>query len=317
MLKVEIKSFAYAEEPILKQLSFELNKGKHLAVLGESGCGKSTLLHLVYGLLDLDEGEISWDGQPILGPRYNLIPGEDYIKLVAQEFNVMPYITAGENVATYLPRIDANKDTARVKELLDVVDLSEYEDTLVRDLSGGQKQRVAIAKSLARSPKLLLLDEPFSHIDTFRKNALRRELYGYLRANNIACITATHDSQEALAYADDLLILNNGQVEAYGGKMEVFGNLHSAHQASFFGEVNAIPSKLLEAEPKRETIYLLSHQLKLSLEPTAIEGVVTTSYFQGSHYLVNCRWRDMDLFFDHPVALEPGSQVFLTTAEEH
>ncbi|MCW8982100.1 MAG: ATP-binding cassette domain-containing protein, partial [Altibacter sp.] len=93
MLNVAIESFSYSDREILKDISFQLNKGEHLAVLGESGCGKSTLLHIIYGLLHLEKGVLSWNETPLLGPKHHLIPGEAFIKLVAQEFNIMPFST--------------------------------------------------------------------------------------------------------------------------------------------------------------------------------------------------------------------------------
>lgn len=177
MLELDIRSFRYAEKEILKELSFSLEQGEHLVILGESGGGKSTLLHLIYGLLPLDMGTVKWQNKPLLGPGHHLIPGEKFIKLVAQDFNVMPFTSVSENIATHLSKLDEEADKVRISELLKVVDLYDYKDTLVKNLSGGQKQRVAIATALANAPQLLLLDEPFSNIDTFRKNSLRRKTF--------------------------------------------------------------------------------------------------------------------------------------------
>ena len=172
MLEVTIKSFSYSEKEILKNIYLKLEQGKHLAILGESGCGKSTLLHLIYGLLHLDQGHIYWRNRRLMGPRVNLVPGEAFIKLVSQEFNLMPFISVSENIASHLSRMDSQLDDNRVDELLNVVGLRPFKSALVKNLSGGQKQRVALAKALANKPELLLLDEPFSNIDTNRKNKL-------------------------------------------------------------------------------------------------------------------------------------------------
>lgn len=311
MLSVRIHSFAYQTQPVLSEIDFDLPTGQHLAVLGESGCGKSTLLHLIYGLLHLEAGSITWHDQPLLGPKYNLVPGEDFIKLVAQEFNVMPYITVGENVATFLPRLDSQKDNQRVNELLRIVDLLEFKDKKVKDLSGGQKQRVALAKALAKQPQLLLLDEPFAHIDSFRKNHLRRQLFGYLKSHGISCITATHDADEALAYSDQMLILNAGKVEAYGTPQSLYTELGSAYQGSFFGEVNSLPSALLDPSQSNKTVYLLPHQLGVTAQKTALEVMVRASYYKGSHYLIAADWEGNEVFFVSSVQLEASKKVFL------
>ncbi|MBX2826719.1 MAG: ABC transporter ATP-binding protein [Flavobacteriaceae bacterium] len=311
MLKVAISSFSYTEDDILKEISFCLQKGEHLAVLGESGCGKSTLLHIIYGLLHLENGSLTWDEKPLLGPNHNLIPGEPFMKLVAQEFNVMPFITVSENIATHLNRLDAESDLERVEELIRVVDLEEHKDRMVKDLSGGQKQRVALAKALAKEPELLLLDEPFSHIDSFRKNKLRRKLYGYLKEKNIACITATHDSEEALAFSDQLLILHQGGVEAMGTPKEIYTHISSRYQGSFFGEVNELPASLFPDDATKPVLYLLPHQLGISKTETPLLVEVMGSYYKGNHYLIASVWNGKEVFFVSSVKLKTASQVYL------
>lgn len=295
MLKAEIISFSYTDQEVLSNLSFSLEKGEHLAILGESGCGKSTLLHLVYGLLHLEEGKIEWKGKPLLGPKYNLIPGEDFIKLVAQEFNVMPFISVFENVSTYLPRLDLGEDRDRVLELLKVVEMEEFAESMVKDLSGGQKQRVALAKALAKKPEILLLDEPFSHIDNFRKNKLRRRLFTYLKEHSITCITATHDAEEALAFSDKILILEEGRVYADGSPTDIYSNLDSAYLAGFFGEVTTLENPDNENSP----IFLLPHQLRLASVETSLKAKVVNSFFKGSHYLIEAKLNSQSIFFNH------------------
>lgn len=311
MLAVTIESFAYDQKEVLKGIAFQLEKGQHLAVLGESGCGKSTLLHIIYGLLHLDHGKLQWGQKPLLGPRHNLVPGEDFIKLVAQEFNVMPFISVAENVATHLPRLDLKADAARVDELLQVVALQDISHVKVKNLSGGQKQRVALAKALAKRPELLLLDEPFSHIDTFRKNKMRRNLFKYLKDHSISCITATHDAEEALAYADDLLILKSGVPVSYGKSLEVYNQVSTPYEAAFFGEVNTLPAQLFSSDVEDDSWILFPHQLAFSEEKTSLQVVIKHSYFKGSHYLIQGLWNESEVFFNHSCELHAQSQVFL------
>jgi len=312
MLNVAISSFAYEKRPILSDISFTLEKGEHLAILGESGCGKSTLLHLIYGLLPLDNATITWNEQALLGSKHNLIPGELFIKLVAQEFNVMPFISVAENIATHLPRLDVNADMARVDELLEVVDLTAFKDVHVKNLSGGQKQRVALAKALAQEPEILLLDEPFSHIDTFRKNALRRDLFAYLKKKNIACITATHDADEALAFADMLMILDEGTVVRYGKPQDIYSSLKTTYEVGFFGDVNVLPKRLFtsESDPS-EMLLLLPHQLTISEEKTPLNVTVLKTYYKGSHYLIEATSEEKTLFFEHPIEIKSKTKIFL------
>lgn len=315
MLKVEIDSFFYSEKPILMDIHFSLKPGEHLSVLGESGCGKSTLLHLIYGLLHLENGTISYNGKKLLGPTKVLIPGEPFMKLVAQEFNIMPFTTVAENLGSHLSRLDEEKDEKRIDELLEVVELTPNKNTLVKNLSGGQKQRVALAKALAKTPEFLLLDEPFSNIDTFRKNKLQRKLFAYLKEKNIGCIIATHDSEEALAFSDEILIMKNGTVEVSGTPESIYKNVSTPYQARFFGDANLLPRTLFPKEKSllsdSEKIILFPHQLNVSDTPTPLQVKVIKSYFKGSHFLAQSLWQGSEVYFRHPVSIAENTKVFL------
>lgn len=312
MLNVQIHSFSYSDKVILKDLNFQVEPGEHLSILGESGCGKSTLIHLIYGLLHLEEGEISYKGKRLLGPTKTLIPGEPFMKLVAQEFNILPYATVAENIGSYLSRLNEKKDEQRIDELLDVVDLRAYKNTLVKYLSGGQKQRVAIAKALANEPEILLLDEPFSNIDSFRKNNLRRRLFQYLKSKNISCINATHDSEEALAFSDHILILKEGKAERYDKPEKLYKTVSDEYQASFFGDVNMLPKSVIENNDSTENAIVYPHQLKVSDQETKLKVTVEAHYFKGSHFLIQGRWNEQEVFFWHPQRLEEGKQYWLS-----
>lgn len=311
MLKVNIDSFAYSEKEILKSIFFTAKPGEHLVLLGESGCGKSTLLHLIYGLLHLEYGVIHWNEKQLMGPTNNLVPGEPFIKLVAQEFNIMPFTTVSENIATFLSRQDRQRDDARVAELLKVVDLEEVSETMVKHLSGGQKQRVTLAKALANEPELLLLDEPFSHIDGFLKNKLRRGLYAYLKQKNIACITATHDSDEALAFADEIIMLKNGTVEVSGSPEYIYRNASNMYQAGFFGEVNELPASLFSETNSSEILLLFPHQLQMTNKMSKLQVEVKKSYFKGSFYLIQSNWDGESIFFTHASSIKNGEIIQL------
>ncbi len=304
MLKVEIESFSYSEKPILKEIAFTMKPGEHLSVLGESGCGKSTLLHLVYGLLHLENGSVHFNQKKLLGPTKTLIPGEPFMKLVAQEFNIMPFTTVAENLGSHLSRLDQEKDEKRIDELLEVVEMEAFKNTLVKNLSGGQKQRVALAKALANKPQVLLLDEPFSNIDVFTKNKLQRKIFSYLKDKNISCITATHDSDEALAFSDQILMLKNGAEEMFGTPEFIYEKVSTKYQAGFFGEANLLPKKLFSDDKTSGNIIAFPHQLRVSKEKTAFEVMIKKSYFKGDHYLIQGIWKDQSVFFKHNGPLE-------------
>ncbi len=255
MLQVKNISFTYIENPVIENISFEIAKGQNVAVIGESGCGKSTLLKLMYGLYDLDNGEIYYDDKQILGPKFNLIPGEDYIKYLAQDFDLMPYVTVEENVGKFLSNIYKDQKKARVQELLEMVEMTEFAKVKAKYLSGGQQQRVALARVLALEPEILLLDEPFSQIDSFRKNALRRNLFNYFKKKQITCIIATHDSTEALSFSDETMVLQNGKLIAKGNSKELHDNPPNYYVASLFGEVNELKlSHFIDLEEEDEML---------------------------------------------------------------
>ncbi|MEH6764287.1 MAG: ABC transporter ATP-binding protein [Aequorivita antarctica] len=316
MLKVEIDSFSYSEKNILKDIRFRLKPGEHLSILGESGCGKSTLLHLVYGLLHLEYGNIYFNAKKLLGPTNTLIPGEPFMKIVAQEFNIMPFITVAENLGSHLSRLDEKKDEKRIDELLEVVEMEAFKNTLVKSLSGGQKQRVALAKALANEPEILLLDEPFSNIDVFRKNKLQRKIFNYLKQNNISCITATHDSDEALAFSDHILMLKDGIEEMSGTPEFIYKNVSTEYQAGFFGEANLLPKNLFSSEETSEETIIFPNQLKISEEKTKLEATVKNSFFKGIFYLIEADFNGKTIFFNNPLPLKKEKLCWLKVSKK-
>ena len=303
MLELNTISFTYIDQPVIKELSCVVHQGQNITVIGESGCGKSTLLKLIYGLYDLDSGTINYDGNPILGPKYNLIPGEDYIKYLAQDFDLMPYITVEENVGKFLSNIYRDKKKARVHELLEMVEMTDYAKVKAKYLSGGQQQRVALARVLALEPQILLLDEPFSQIDSFRKNALRRNVFQYLKEKKITCIIATHDSTDALSFSDETIVMQDGKIIAKDAPQNLYHHPKKKYVASLFGEVNE-----LEWNGKVHLVY--PHQLQLDPNGT-LKGKVQQSYFKGSHYLIAFTSGKQSLFFENDTWLSEGTPIAL------
>ena len=311
MLVVNNISFAYIENPVIENISFEIAKGQNVAIIGESGCGKSTLLKLLYGMYNLDNGEIFYYDDEILGPKYNLIPGEDYIKYLAKDFDLMPYITVEENVGKFLSNMFKEEKRARVQELLAMVEMTEFAKVKAKYLSGGQQQRVALARVLALEPEILLLDEPFSQIDSFRKNSLRRNLFNYFKKKQITCIIATHDSTEALSFSDETIVLQEGKLIRKGTSREIYENPQSYYVASLFGEVNEFKlSNFFDLDEADQTLFLYPHQLKV-VEESKMKAVVKQCYFKGSHYLVKAAFERRAIFFDHDSELELNHEVCL------
>jgi len=315
MLEVKNISFSYKTIPVIKDVSFTIQNGQNIAVIGESGCGKSTLLKLLYGLYDLNQGEIFYDGKQILGPKFNIIPGEEYIKYLAQDFDLMPYISVEENVGAFLSNIFKDKKAFRVQELLDMVEMTEFAKTKVNYLSGGQQQRVALARVLALEPEVLLLDEPFSQIDAFRKNGLRRNLFHYLKNKKITCIVATHDRKDVLAFADETIVIQNGTLIEKAETIKVYENLKNKYTASLFDEVNEIPLYLLDNSVNQETLVLVyPHQLH-EVEESNFKVKIISCYFKGDGYLIQSEFEKRMVYFNSKIKLLTGTFVFLGLKE--
>jgi iron(III) transport system ATP-binding protein len=296
MLKVENITFGYKKTAVLKDVSFLVKQGEHLSVIGESGSGKSTLLKLIYGEYDLNKGQIFWKDNEILGPKYNLVVDYDFIKLVSQEFDLMPFITVEENIGKFLSNFFPLEKKERIAELLEVVELIDFAQIKVKNLSGGQKQRVALARAIAKQPEILLLDEPFSHIDNFKKQSLRRKLFRYLKEKKITCIVATHDKDDVLGYSDYMMVLHDSKIITYDEPQQLFKNPKTPLIASFFGEFNII----------NDTIFY-AHEIRL-VPKSNFKVTIKQSYFKGSYYLIEATLDGNNIFFENLSLLEANSE---------
>lgn len=285
MLKLDHISYAYeAEKAILKNISFALPQGEHLAVMGESGCGKSTLLKAIYGLIDV-QGSIYFCENRVWGPSRQLVPGYAAMKYLAQDFGLGPYHTVAENVGKFVSNLDLDYKKERVAELLSLVGMQDFAQRKALDLSGGEKQRVALAMALAQEPQLLLLDEPFSQVDNFRKNELQRTLFAYLKECGISCVVATHDGKEALSFADKTLIMKGGELLHFGDTLTVYRQDTDYYTASLFGEVSWHKGKLL----KPHQIHICAH--------SDWQVTVQQHYFQGVQYLIEATSEEGKVYF--------------------
>ena len=315
MLHVKNISFSYTTKPFIENLSFRIGKGENISVIGASGCGKSTLLQIIYGLHHV-EGSIFWNGKQLLGPNFNLVPGEDFIKYLAQDFDLMPSISVADNVGKYLSNMYPRKKQHRILELLELVEMKELAKVKAKFLSGGQQQRVALARVLAKEPEVLLLDEPFSHIDHFRRNKLRRKLFSYFKEKGITCIVATHDSTDALSFADETIVMKEGKFITKDRPQALYQNPKNAYVASLFGEVNILPAKLFFPQKRsRKKIILYPHEITID-DNSSLAAEVRQSYFRGNDYLIETKLGKEVIFFEHSQPLKKGKAVNLFISEE-
>ncbi|MBT8185516.1 MAG: ABC transporter ATP-binding protein [Eudoraea sp.] len=316
MLKLDHVSFAYEEDLVLNDISFSIKKGEHVSVIGESGCGKSTLLKIIYGLLHIEAGEVFWGDKQVMGPNFNLVPGEPYMKYLSQDFDLMPFTSVKENISQYLSAFRPKELKRRSQELLEMIELTAFADTKVSKLSGGQQQRVALARVLAQEPELILLDEPFSHIDNFSKNSLRRNVFAYLKEKEVTCLTATHDHNDVLPFADRIIVLKDKHIVADEQTILLYEHPRDLYIASLFGEANKIPINVVKsyADTKRRII-VYAHEFKVS-ENSGLEVVVNKAYLMGGYYLVEGFADRQKIYFNSDKFLEPDTVVFLNVSLE-
>lgn len=314
MLIIKNLTFSYEEKPLLQDISFAVGQGEICTILGESGAGKSTLLKLLYGQYDLNRGHIYYGDKEILGPKFNLIHGDDRIKYVSQESDLMPFTTINDNVGKFLSNFYLKEKEKRISELLSAVGLLDYAGVKVKNLSGGQKQRVALAQALAKQPELLLLDEPFSHIDNFRKEALRRNLFQFLKNNNISCVLATHNKEDVLSFVDKILVLENGKIIASGSPKQLYNNPKLPVVASFFDTYNYLPVRLLSDIDSDKKVIVYAHEIRIQ-DTSELVVRIEEGYFKGRVYLYRALIGGENVFFESQLKFEKGMQVGISVPD--
>lgn len=309
MLQVNQLSFSYNNSQVLNALNFQLKAGNSYALIGASGSGKSTLLKLVYGLLDADSGSIFWNDKQILGPAYHLVPGMDFMKYLAQDFDLMPFVSVAENVGRFLSNFYLKEKKNRIDELLELVDMTEFANIKAKFLSGGQMQRTALARVLALEPEFLLLDEPFSHIDPFQKRKLATQLFQYYKQKGITILFTSHTPEEALMYADEILVLQNGDLIEKDTPQNIYENPKNEYIATLTGDVNIIPANYLGLN-SNEVLYVRPHELQISKD--GFEVQIKHSYFTGKNYLIYAVLNDLEICFENKTALQSNERILIS-----
>lgn len=225
----------------LKGISLKAEKGNHVFVIGETGSGKSTLLKCIGGFLELDKGQIKWDNHRVLGPNEKLIAGNEFIRLVEQEYNLNQFKSIEANLLEVLPfGLYKSEQKERVAEMLDLFQLNGMGKKKPHELSGGQQQRVAIAKAFIQLPKVLLLDEPFAHFDPQMRNKVFEFLRQHIDNQDLLVVTVTHDFNETLKNADNVLVLEKGKVIQSGSAQSLYQTPKNLYVAGLLGEYNLL-----------------------------------------------------------------------------
>ena len=239
MLAVSAISLAY-EKPVLCDVSLTLVGSEIIGLVGKSGAGKSSLLKIMAGLIDQDNGDVLLDGKLQPKSSLRLIPGTKGIELVNQDFKLDVYHTVAENIREsilYLPNTERER---RVEQMLSLFELKPLRHQKALLLSGGEQQRLAIARAVAKKPKVLLLDEPFAHLDARLRLKLTNFLLKIKEKEGVAMVIVSHDGQEILGVSDSICILKNGRLSRKKNRIESYYNPSSKIDALFFGPINSI-----------------------------------------------------------------------------
>ena len=286
MLNIQNLNYNYPDfnNNVVSDINFAVEKGEVISIIGESGSGKSTLLKLIYGLLDFKEGEILYQTKKLRGPAYNLIPGHKMMKYVAQDYDLLDFVTVGENVGKFLSNFDLELKQQNIDEALEVVEMSDFKHIFPNKLSGGQRQRVSIARALAQQPEILLLDEPFSNLDQTLKLTIREKIMDWCKAHQITVIFTTHDLNDAFYTSDKILVIQEGKMIQFDEVEKVRESPASEYVAKLFGYVNVLKdAKSFEINSANVIVY--PEEIVIS-ENGKFEGKVISTKFQGRDYLI-------------------------------
>lgn len=232
---------SFGSTRVLDGVSLAVDRGETVALLGPSGCGKTTLLRIITGLETADAGTVRLGDEVVVGAGRAVAPERRHIGLVFQDWALFPHMTVGANVGYGLDRAQIKE--GRIEESLELVGLGGLADRMPSTLSGGQQQRVALARALAPRPRAILLDEPFSNLDTSLRVQVRTEVHRLLADLGITTVFVTHDQDEAFVLGDRVAVMNGGVIEQLGSPTELYRNPASRWVADFVGEANFIAGR--------------------------------------------------------------------------
>ncbi len=307
MLEVKNISRKFPGEALgaVNKASFDLKKGEVFSIVGKSGSGKTTLLRMVAGLMKPDEGEIWFMDEKLKDPEEQLIAGNQFIKLVFQDFQLKPNMTVAENIKYQLLHYSDDYQAERTQELLSLCKLETFANKKPNELSGGQKQRLALARALSEDPKLLLMDEPFSSLDPMTKRALIFDLIDIIRQEDISLILVTHDTQDALQLSDKIGFIQDGSIIQIGRPEELYNEPLGIEIAQFFGPMNQIG-------PDAQEFVRAEHLELYGDEANSLVIEVLSSRFNGTEFINHGFDKGLERWFYSEQKLEIGEVYRLT-----
>ncbi len=321
LLELQNVSVKLQHHLIIDNVGFSIATGEVGCLLGPSGCGKTTLLRAIAGFETPCDGQILLNGHCVSDPHHSLIPEQRNIGMVFQDLALFPHLTVFKNIAFGLTGLSSTGVSERVKQLLDLVGMSDYANSFPHELSGGQQQRVALIRAMAPKPDLLLLDEPFSSQDTELRVQLAHEVREILKHDGITAILVTHDQNEAFAIADNIGVLNEGKLVQWDGAYDLYHKPADRFVADFIGEGvfvcgNAMDDNWIQTElgqiagelsqrfaPGTEVELLVRPDDVIHDDSNAYKGTVVARDFRGADHLYTIRM--------------PGSTRLLCLAPSH
>lgn len=243
----------------VQNISFTIQKGHIVAIIGESGSGKSTLLKCIYGLLKADEGVVVYKDRKVKGPDEQLIPGHPEMKMVTQDFSLNIYAKVYDNIASMLSNTNIQSKHERTVEMMQHLHIEHLKDKKITQLSGGEQQRVAIARALVSDTSVLLLDEPFSQVDALLKNQLRADIKRIATETGVTVVMVSHDPADGLFLADELLIIKDGQLLQRGKPSHIYNHPEHIYTAQILGNAVVLnyddATKLGIAMEKKQAVF--------------------------------------------------------------
>lgn len=292
----------YSGISVLKDINLYIRKNEFMTLLGPSGCGKTTLLRIIGGFETPTSGTVTLFGQD----ARDIPPYKRRVNTVFQKYALFPHLDVFNNIAFGLKikKLSKEEISAKVHDMLRLVDLENFEHRNVEKLSGGQQQRVAIARALVNEPEVLLLDEPLGALDLKFRQDMQLELKRMQQSLGITFIYVTHDQEEALTMSDTIAVINSGEIQQIGTPVEIYNEPKNSFVADFIGESNIIPGIMLkdylvefaghifdcldagfyENEPIQVVVRPEDINLTTEILPDMIEGCVTSTVFMGVHY---------------------------------
>lgn len=256
--KITIK---YNNITAINNLSFDVSKNEIVALLGPSGCGKSTILRAIAGFETVDSGKILINDSIATEKRILILPEKRQIGMVFQDFALFPHLSIKQNIAFGL-KGGKQIIQKRVADLLKLIKMEAFGDRMPHEISGGQQQRVAVARALAPKPDIILLDEPFSSLDSALRTQLREEIRDIFKAENVSALIVTHDQAEAFEFADRIIVLKDGEKVQEGSPKMIYQSPVNEWCAKFVGHANFLDGELAQQELQRQLHFLDDKQQK-------------------------------------------------------